>query len=184
MSSPPEGEPRLICLIGLPAVGKSTIGKSLAGRLGVPFYDTDKLVEECAGQSIAGIFEQEGESRFRELESHALLGLGNGSEGAVVATGGGIVTFGPSRQFLAGRAFAIYLRSALAPLARRLKQSNRRPLFRSGDIATTLANLHEQRDALYRSVARLTVDVTARARQEVVTDIARRLPPDLMGDRI
>ena len=181
MSSPLEDAPQLICLVGLPAVGKSTIGKGLAARLGIAFYDTDELVEETAGRTVGRIFEQEGEARFRELESEALHRVGHSRHAAVIATGGGIVTFEPNRQFLARSAFAIYLRSPLELLVRRLARSNRRPLFQSGDIAARLAGLHGQRDALYLSVARMAVDVAEKGRQGVVTDILERLPPGVAG---
>jgi shikimate kinase len=179
VSLPLEGAPPLICLVGLPAVGKSTIGKSLAARLGIAFYDTDELVEESAGRSVGSIFEQDGESRFRELESDALHRVAHGQHAAVVATGGGIVTFEPNRQFLARNAFVIYLRSPLEPLVRRLARSDRRPLFQSADIAARLAALHEQRHALYLGVAHMAIDVAERGRQGVLTDILERLPPGI-----
>jgi shikimate kinase len=165
----------LIALVGLPAVGKSTIGRRLALSMARAFYDTDDLVEALAGRSIADIFEEDGESRFRELEGIALEQIDRRKQASVVATGGGIVTAERSRDFLTRHAFSIYLRSPQSRVVARLSRSNKRPLFNSGNVAETLARLHEQRDPLYRAVARLTVDVGNRSMATVLATIAEEL---------
>ena len=167
---------RLIALVGLPAVGKSTIGRRLAALLGRAFYDTDDVVEATTGRSIASIFEQDGELRFRDFETRALEQIEQLQEASVIATGGGIVTAEPSRRFLTNRTFAVYLRSPPGRLLTRLGRSNRRPMFRSGDVAKKIADLHTQRDPLYRAVARLEVDVDRLTTASLVLRILERLP--------
>jgi shikimate kinase len=173
----------LIALVGLPAVGKSTIGRRLALSMERVFYDTDDLVEDIAGRSIVDIFEKEGEPRFRELEGIALERIHRRKQAAVVATGGGIVSAERSRDFLARRAFSIYLRSSQSRIVARLSRSNKRPLFSSGNVSDTLARLHAQRDPLYRAVARLTVDVGSSSMATVLATIAERLAYVASSDR-
>ena len=100
-------EHRHIVLVGLPAVGKSTIGRRLARHLGRPFHDTDAVVERLAGRTIASIFEHDGEPAFRDLEAQALAEIAMHPEASVIATGGGIVTDARCRAVLLEHTFTV-----------------------------------------------------------------------------
>jgi shikimate kinase len=147
-----------VCLVGLPGVGKSTIGRRLARRLGRDFHDTDRHVEERVGCSIAALFDSHGEAAFRALEAQALSELLTLRPPAVIATGGGIVTHPPSRALLATSSVAVYLKSRPQHLARRLQRDTTRPLLRKGGVLENLLRLEAQRDPLYQEIADLVVE--------------------------
>jgi shikimate kinase len=115
-------------LIGPMGVGKTTIGKKIAKKLGVEFRDTDKLIISEHGP-ISEIFEQFGESFFRDLETRALLNQKN-FEG-VIATGGGVVTTEENREFLKGKK-VVYLSTKGNQMRTRLLSSKKRPLLKNG----------------------------------------------------
>jgi len=167
-----------IALVGLPGVGKSTIGRRLARVMGRTLLDTDAMVEAAAGLSIAEIFEREGEPVFRELEAAALARcMTHGSE-SVISTGGGIVLAPRNRTCLATETFAIYLRVPAERLISRLARGQR-PAFRSGDVAGKLSILEEQRDPLYRAVASLTLDVERMPLTSIVEQLTIHLDANL-----
>ena len=168
-------EQRHVVLVGLPAVGKSTIGRRLAKHLGRPFHDTDAVVEQLAGCTIASIFEHDGEPGFRDLEAQALAEIALRPAASVIATGGGIVTDARCRAVLLEHTFTVYLRSPPLDLLERLRRNNRRPLFRTGDLETRICELHRQRDPLYGAVASFSVDVSGRPTASVVEAIAARV---------
>lgn len=150
-----------IALVGLPGVGKSSIGRRLARRLDRSFVDTDRAIEERLGCTIAELFEKEGEPRFRALERETLAALLTGDDaraGLVVATGGGIVLDPTNRERLRAEAVTVYLRSAPQALLSRHRNDGRRPLLRGDDVGAVLMRLHAERDPLYREVAAHTVD--------------------------
>ncbi|MEO6364039.1 MAG: shikimate kinase [Caldimonas sp.] len=164
-----------MALVGLPGVGKSTIGRRLAAHLERDFFDTDELIEKQVGLTVAEIFEQRGEAGFRRLESLALLQVADEALSAVVATGGGIVTSPDSRDFLRQRTFAVFLRSPPQALVARIARSSKRPLLRAGDVGAKLALLHEQRVPLYRNVASLEIDIAGQSSSRVARLIADSL---------
>ncbi len=131
--------PRAI-LIGLPGVGKSTVGARLAQRLSVPFADSDRLITERTGREVAEIFSADGEAGFRELEAASIAAALVDFDG-VLALGGGAVTTGSVRQALAGAGVPVVLLTASEPeLLRRIGRSQHRPLL-AGDPAGRLAEL-------------------------------------------
>ncbi|MEJ2088893.1 MAG: shikimate kinase AroK [Gammaproteobacteria bacterium] len=141
-----------VFLVGLMAVGKSTVGRLLARELGYDFYDTDHVIEERAGADVAWIFDVEGEKGFRDRETQVLDELSR-LEGVVLATGGGAVVRECNRQMLASRGCVVHLDSPLDRLVERTQKDKKRPLLQSGDPADTLARLQVERDPLYRDVA-------------------------------
>jgi shikimate kinase len=167
--------PRPIALVGLPAVGKSTIGRRLARMLGRDFVDLDDLIEEGAGTTIASIFEEHGETRFRELELQSLTRVALPGSAVVIATGGGVVVDERCRSLLAGRTHVVYLRALLPGLVSRVSRTGKRPLFRSVDAGAKMLDMQQHRDPLYREVASVTVDVDGRSPSSVVQEIAEQL---------
>ena len=141
-----------IYLVGLMAVGKSTVGRMLAQRLGYDFYDSDHVIEERAGADIGWIFDVEGEAGFRERETAVLDELTR-LEGIVLATGGGAVLREENRRILAGRGTVIHLDSPLKRLLERTEKDRKRPLLKNGDPGATLAQLQKERAPLYAEIA-------------------------------
>ncbi len=141
-----------VILVGLMAVGKSTVGRLLAQQLGYTFYDTDHVIEERAGADVAWIFDVEGEAGFRERETQVIDELTQ-MEGVVIATGGGAVISDCNRKMLGTRGCVIHLDSPLDRLLERTQKDKKRPLLQSGDAEEILSRLKLEREPLYASVA-------------------------------
>lgn len=139
---------RTIVLVGLMGAGKSTIGRRLAVRLGLPFVDADAEIERASGLSIAEIFERFGEAHFRDGERRVIARLIDGPV-KVVATGGGAFVAADTRALILARAVAVWLDADIATLAERVKRRDTRPLLRDRDPAEVLAELARVRNPLY-----------------------------------
>ncbi|OYT91103.1 MAG: shikimate kinase [Burkholderiales bacterium PBB3] len=146
-----------VSLIGLPGSGKSTVGRQLARRLQLPFFDSDKVIEERIGCSIKDFFAREGESAFRDIESAVIDELTQKS-GCVLSTGGGAVLRPENRLNLHSRGHVVYLKSMPEELARRLKHDTSRPLLQVDDPLTRLRDLFAVRDPLYRETAHYVIE--------------------------
>ncbi|MDD2919234.1 shikimate kinase [Rhodoferax sp.] len=147
----------IVSLIGLPGSGKSTVGRQLARRLQLPFFDSDHVIEQRLGCSIREYFEREGEDRFRDLEAAVIDELTQSPEG-VLSTGGGVVLRPENRHHLHDRSKVIYLNSSPDELFRRLRHDKHRPLLQVADPLQRLRDLHAQRDLLYRETAHIQVE--------------------------
>lgn len=147
----------LISLIGLPGSGKSTVGRQLARRLQLPFFDSDQEIEERLGCPIREFFEREGEARFREIESEVIDQL-SGPGAGVLSTGGGAVLLTVNRERLRARGQVIYLKSHPEELIRRLRHDTNRPLLQVADPMAKLRELFAARDPLYRQTAHFVVE--------------------------
>ena len=165
----------LISLIGLPAVGKSTVGRRLARRLGLAFADCDGLLEERFRQRIRDFFETEGEQRFRDAESAMLEELVGGTE-TVIATGGGAILRPANRELLRERTFCVYLRAHPDALFARLHRDTKRPLLQVADPAGRLRELSDERDPLYREAATFEIETRGRSLDVLVDTILRQIP--------
>lgn len=142
----------------MPGVGKSTIGRHLARRIGVAFTDTDATIEHRIGCPIRVFFEEYGEARFREIESEILAESVNPQAG-VVATGGGIVLSEANRTLLHSRTVCIYLCAKPEDLYKRLRHDSKRPLLQVPDPLGRLRELYATRDPLYRQASHYVLDV-------------------------
>jgi shikimate kinase len=160
-----------VFLWGAPGVGKTTVGRRLARTLGRPFVDTDALIVERAGMSIASIFGQLGEPAFRALESEALAAAAD-NPGCVVSLGGGAVLAERNRALIAERGRSIHLRASIATIERRLRaQRTERPLLAAGiPVGTLLA----QRLPFYE-LADHSIDVDRRRLDDIVAEICALL---------
>ena len=122
------------------------------------------------------MFAQEGERGFRQLELSCLEGILDGPP-VVLATGGGVVTLESARELLRSRCSVVWLTASLEELLRRLAESSeKRPLL-SGDPATTLRRMAEEREAWYRDLATLCIDVEGSTPEAVVEQILDALDP-------
>lgn len=147
----------VITLIGLPGSGKSTVGRQLARRLQLPFFDSDHVIEERLGCSIKESFARDGEDHFRDLEEAVLDELTAGSKG-VISTGGGAVLRPATRQRLRERGQVVYLNSTPDDIFRRLRHDQNRPLLQVADPLGRLRELYAARDPLYRQTAHFTIE--------------------------
>lgn len=156
----------MIVLVGFMGAGKSTVGRLLADQLGLPFADSDELIEQATGLSIADIFEGFGEAGFREIEARVIVEQLAGPPG-VFALGGGAVTSTPVRAALVGHD-VVLLEISLADALSRVGGDPRRPLLHRHDLEQIFAG----RAGQYRAVATLTVAAAGRSPQEVAQEIA------------
>lgn len=146
-----------ISLIGLPGSGKSTVGRQLARRLQLPFFDSDHVIEQQLGCSIRAYFEREGEDRFRDVEESVIDQLTQNNK-CVLSTGGGVVLRPANRQHLHERGQVIYLNSSPDELFRRLRHDVNRPLLQVADPLGRLRDLFTVRDPLYRETAHFIIE--------------------------
>ena len=147
---------RSIVLVGLMGAGKTSIGRRLAARLGMPFRDADAEIELAAGRTIPELFTRYGEQAFRDGERRVIRRLLAG-EPMVLATGGGAFMDAETRGAIRADAVSIWLRCSLATLVRRVASRNNRPLLAEGDAAEILAGLMARRHPVYAE-ADLVVD--------------------------
>lgn len=143
-----SGPPRTIVLIGLTGAGKSTLGRSLARRLALPFADSDHEIEAAARMSIDDLFAAYGEAAFRQGEARVLARLVDGQP-KVLAAGGGAILSADTRALLASRAFTVWLRMDVDAIIERLASKRARPVLAGGDMAGALRRLAAEREPLY-----------------------------------
>jgi shikimate kinase len=146
-----------IALVGMPGSGKTTVGRQLSRRLGLPFFDSDHVIEQRLGCAIRDYFAQAGEAAFRDLEEQVIAELAAGPA-AVVATGGGAVLRDANRHHLREGTQVVYLRSAPEELFRRLRHDTQRPLLQVADPLGKLRALYAERDPLYRDAAHFHIE--------------------------
>ena len=176
----------MISLIGMPGSGKSTVGRSLAHRLQLPFSDSDAVIEQRLGCAIRDYFEREGEAAFRDVEQAVIDELTQG-EPRVLATGGGAVLRPANLQRLRARGTVIYLRTSPEQLQRRLRHDTKRPLLQVADPLARLRALYAERDPLYRECAHYVLDGHGASQAMLVGRIVMQLelsppaPPDPAG---
>jgi shikimate kinase len=157
-------------LVGMMGAGKSTVGRLLARRLKLRFFDCDHEIERRCGVKIPLVFEIEGEAGFRAREAETVAELSE-LPGIVLATGGGAVLLEENRRRLAARGTVIYLRARPEDLYSRVRNDRNRPLLATADPLARLRELHRERDPLYRAIADVVVDTG----RQSVTALARGL---------
>src|SRR5512133_2731738 len=164
---------RPVVLVGLMGVGKSTVGRRLARRLGLPFVDSDSAIEDAAGYSPAEMFERFGEQDFRDGERRLVARLVEG-EVRVIATGGGAYVDPRTRELLNERAITIWLDAPVDILTERTSRRDTRAQLRNGDPKTTLERLSEERRPSYEQ-AHIHVKSGDGAHNDVVDAIVQAL---------
>lgn len=168
---------RPIVLVGLMGVGKSTVGRRLAKRLGLSFVDSDAAIEDAAGLSPAEVFERYGEHDFRDGERRLVARLIEGDV-RVIATGGGAYVDERTRQLLNSRAITVWLDAPVDILTERTSRRDTRVQLRNGDPKETLERLANERRRSYEQ-AHIHVKSGAGAHRDVVEAIVRALEDHL-----
>lgn len=163
-----------IYLVGMMGAGKSTVGRMLARRLKLRFFDSDVEIEERCGVKIPVIWEIEGEAGFRAREQQVLEELTQ-MPGIVLATGGGSVLAPENRQRLAASGTVVYLRARPEDLYERIRHDRTRPLLATADPLGRLRELYVQRDPLYREVADVVIDTSSRGVHLLARELLREI---------
>jgi shikimate kinase len=165
---------RSIVLVGMMGVGKSSIGRRLGVRLGVPFVDADAEIETAAGTTIADIFTRHGEASFRSGEARVIARLLE-SGPQVLATGGGAVMNADTRAVIKAKGVSIWLNADVDVLMRRIsKRKNDRPMLQTADPVATLRQLLAEREPVYAQ-SDLTVQSREAPHDAIVTEIISAL---------
>jgi len=146
-----------IILTGLMGAGKSTVGRALAKRRKMQFFDSDRVIEERTGVDIPTIFEIEGEAGFRDREQQVIADL-VAEEGAVIATGGGSLIREENRTILMKSGIIIYLRATPRQLYSRIRYDKSRPLMQTKDPLQTLTDILKGREQFYLNTADLIIN--------------------------
>jgi shikimate kinase len=139
---------RHVVLVGLMGAGKTSVGRRLAARLGLPFIDSDHAIEESARMTIPEIFSQLGEAEFRAGEKKVIARL-LGEPQQVIATGGGAYMDPETRARLRERGVTVWLRAELPVLMRRVQKRQNRPLLQTTDPEATMQALIDKRYPIY-----------------------------------
>ena len=162
----------MIVLVGFMGAGKTTVGNLLATRLGLPFADSDQVIEERTGRPVRQIFAEDGEAAFRALEHETIAGLLDGAE-LVLALGGGAAEHpGTQAKLTADPGIrVIYLQVGYHQALRRVGGDAGRPMLARPD----LPGVYERRRSVYAAVATLEVATDKRHPRAITDDIAARL---------
>jgi len=160
---------RSVVLVGMMGAGKSSIGRRLAARLGIPFVDADAEIEGAAGMSIPEIFAKHGEPYFRAGEARVIARLLE-SGPQVLATGGGAIMDARTRELIAAKGISVWLKADVEVLIRRTKRRGERPLV------DRLKTLLPQREPFYA-----LSDLTIQSREEPHDAIVEELVAGLSG---
>jgi shikimate kinase len=173
---------RSIVLVGMMGAGKSTIGRRLSARLGLPFLDADAEIELAHRLSIPDIFEKYGEPYFRDGEVRVIARLLE-SGPAVIATGGGAVMRQETRDRIREKAISIWLKASSDIIMRRVKRRSDRPLLQTADPEATVERLIREREPVYGQA-----DVTIWSRdvphEKIVDECMEALYGKLCGSHI
>lgn len=169
---------RPVVLVGLMGVGKSTVGRRLARRLGLPFVDSDAEIEDASGLSAAEVFERFGEKDYRDGERRLVARLVDGQV-RVISTGGGVFVDPRTRELLKTRTITVWLDAPVEVLAQRTRRRDTRPLLRTDNPKETLERIAEQERPAYAE-AHIHVRSSDGAHRDVVDAIVKALE-DYLG---
>lgn len=152
--------------------GKTTIGRQLAKRLSMTFYDADRELENRTGAKIALIFDIEGEAGFRQREADILSELVQ-LDNIVLATGGGAVLKPENRDLLRGNGIVVYLKSSPELLLQRTKGDKRRPLLQAEDRMAQIVDLLNVREPLYSSSAHEIIETDKLTTKRIIQKLVK-----------
>jgi len=163
-----------IFLIGYRCTGKTTIGKILAHRLNLDFFDTDLLIEQINGLNISRIVKKSGWEKFRRLEKEVLFNTKTNKK-AIISTGGGIIIDPANQRFIKKNGFCVWLDADLKTILYRLNNDNKtsssRPSLTNKDLLKETKELIDLREPLYEQTANIRIDTTFQTPEEIVNII-------------
>jgi shikimate kinase len=163
-----------VFIVGFMGSGKSTVGRMVAARMGMPFIDLDAQIVERENADIADIFADRGEPAFRQLE-HEALGALLGQPPHVVACGGGVVVDDRNRVLLKALGTVVYLRVTAEEALARIGSTEGRPLLSGPDPLAAGRTLLAARERLYAAVADFTVDTSGKDEEAVAVEVVSHL---------
>jgi XRE family transcriptional regulator, aerobic/anaerobic benzoate catabolism transcriptional regulator len=173
-----SGQRDFIALLGVRGAGKSSVGRALANRRGVPFVEIDAQIEQAAGLKLGPIFEMHGEGYYRRLEREVLSRLLARNEPAIIATGGSIVNHRENFAMLKNGACTIWLRARPEDHWNRvIEQGDERPMAENPHAFSELKALLTARESLY-AASNFVVDTSGKTIEQVVSAVA-----DAVGSR-
>jgi shikimate kinase len=170
---------RSLALVGLMGAGKTTIGRRVAARLGLPFFDSDHEIETAARMSVPELFAAYGEPEFRALEQRVIARLCESGQ-SVISTGGGAYMRAETREVLSQRALTIWLRAELDVLMDRVGRRPGRPLLKAADPRAVMRKLMDERYPVYAQ-ADITVDSRDVKRDVIAEEIVTALADGTFG---
>ncbi|MEL6915018.1 MAG: shikimate kinase [Pseudomonadota bacterium] len=174
---------KTVVLVGMMGAGKTAVGRALAALLDVPFRDSDQALEEAANMTVAEVFARDGEAFFRDKEMQVIARLMALSPPGVLSTGGGAFLRPETRQAIAARGVALWLRAEEALLWERVRHKTTRPLLRTSDPRATLRTLIAEREPHYAQAGLVVDAVEAFSVPEMAAHVARALArarPDVL----
>jgi shikimate kinase len=171
---------RSVVLVGMMGAGKSSVGRRLAARLGIPFVDADVEIEKAAGMTVAEIFSKHGEDYFRAGEKRVIARLVEAGP-QVLSTGGGAFMNSETRATIRAKGISVWLRATLEVLTRRVKRRSDRPLLKTADPIATLQRLMDERYPVYAE-ADLTVESRDVPHDTIVDEIIEGLRRRIAAD--
>ena len=167
-----------IILIGYRCTGKTSVGKAIAKRLGIPFYDTDELIQSYAGKTIREIVDEGGWDAFRAKEKEIIKRLSSPAD-AVIAAGGGAIMDAENRNSLKRNGLCIWLTADVRTIMGRMKNDRastaQRPPLSDGGVERETAEILEAREPLYQALADVTVDTSGKGIDAVADEICSTL---------
>lgn len=168
----------IVSLIGYRATGKSTIGRLLAAELDLPFFDSDRVIVDKVGRTIADIFQQDGEAEFRRIESQVVAELMS-SKQAVIAWGGGVVLNEANRKSIKRSQYTFWLQASAENILQRIEQDENsltnRPALTDLDALQEIQLLLDSRESAYRATADSEIETDGRTADEIVEELARTI---------
>ncbi|MEZ7956446.1 MAG: shikimate kinase [Rubritalea sp.] len=148
-----------IVLVGFMGCGKSTVGREIGLQLNYPLVDTDTLIEESVGMSVAQIFSQHGEGYFRDLETDLISQIySKDFTKQIISTGGGLPLREQNRERLRKLGYVVWLQASADTVLERTAKSNHRPLINNQNPKEKIETMLVERDPIYADVADLTIN--------------------------
>lgn len=159
-----------IILIGFMGSGKTTVAQKLSKKFELGFIDMDIEIVKEAGLSIREMFETEGESYFRDLETNYLEKL-QGKKNKVISTGGGIILKEENIKLLHHIGTTVFLQADVPHIMKNIEGDEKRPLLQGGNVKKTVIELLEQREPMYLSAANVIIQTSGKDIESIVNEI-------------
>lgn len=159
-----------IVLIGFMGSGKTSIGKSLAKAYDKKFIDMDREIELENDRSISDIFEEEGESHFRELETNYLERL-QGKKNKIISTGGGVILKDENVKLLHHIGTVVFLQASIDHILRNTSGDSKRPLLQVENVQEVIGEMLEEREPLYLKAANVIIQTSDKSIEDITSEI-------------